>query len=305
MAAPAPWMDLLDPSEEALRKQAGVALDRETIRQLIAPASPDRAPQPTLQSRGAYVLGVFLIPVAVAEEDRVYYQEVDVVIAPDRVLTVRKTPPGETPFDVAPVQDVCRHPGRDTPAMVAYHIVDEVADRYLQLIDELEDEIDELEEHVDDWPARRTQARLSELRHDLVRIRRTLTPTRDSVGRVVDGRIDVDGAELLTPAVERHFAGAYDKLLHAGDALDLARDLLAAVRDYQQAEVSREQNDVLKKLGVVASLLLFPTFIVGVYGQNFERLPEVEWRFGYLFSWGLIVFSTIAQVAFFKWRKWI
>jgi magnesium transporter len=62
---------------------------------------------------------------------------------------------------------------------------------------------------------------------------------------------------------------------------------------------------VLKKLAVVASLLLLPTFIVGVYGQNFERFPELQWRLGYLFSWGLIILSTIAQLAFFKWRKWI
>ena len=61
----------------------------------------------------------------------------------------------------------------------------------------------------------------------------------------------------------------------------------------------------MKKLAVVASLVLFPTFLVGVYGQNFEHMPELDWRLGYLFSWALIVLTTIAQLAFFRWKKWI
>jgi len=97
----------------------------------------------------------------------------------------------------------------------------------------------------------------------------------------------------------------HDKLLRAGESLEFERDLLAAVRDYHQTQIATEQNDVVKRLAVIASLLLFPTFIVGVYGQNFEHMPELGWYLGYLFSWGVIVLSTILQLAFFRWRKWI
>ena len=81
--------------------------------------------------------------------------------------------------------------------------------------------------------------------------------------------------------------------------------LLAAVRDYYQAKIANDQNEVMKKLAVIASLLLFPTFIVGVYGQNFDHMPELHWRLGYLFSWALIVVTTILQLVFFRWRRWI
>ena len=77
--------------------------------------------------------------------------------------------------------------------MVAYHLVDEVAERLLDLIDTLNEEIDELEDHVEDWPAGRVRQRLSELRHDLLRIRKTVAPTRDAVHTVVDGRVDARG----------------------------------------------------------------------------------------------------------------
>ena len=77
------------------------------------------------------------------------------------------------------------------------------------------------------------------------------------------------------------------------------------MRDYQQSLIVAEQNRIAKTLTVIASLLLFPTFIVGVYGQNFEHMPELGWRFGYAFSWALIALVTIAQLAFFRWRRWI
>jgi magnesium transporter len=93
--------------------------------------------------------------------------------------------------------------------------------------------------------------------------------------------------------------------MRAVDGLDLCRDLIAGVRDFHQAEVANDQNEVMKRLTVVASLLLPPTFIVGLYGQNFVDIPELKWHLGYLFSWVLIVVSTVAQIVYFRRRRWL
>ncbi len=105
--------------------------------------------------------------------------------------------------------------------------------------------------------------------------------------------------------VELHFADAYDKLLRATDGLDLARDLLSGVRDFHQAQVANDQNEVMKRLTVVASVLLLPTFIVGLYGQNVKGSPELHWAHGYAFSWAVIIATTIAQLVYFRRKKWI
>jgi magnesium transporter len=94
-------------------------------------------------------------------------------------------------------------------------------------------------------------------------------------------------------------------LLRATDGLDLERDLLAGVRDFHQAQVANDQNEVMKRLTVVASVLLLPTFIVGLYGQNLRGVYEFHWAHGYLFSWFLIVITTIAQIAYYRRKKWI
>ncbi len=305
MAAGSRWIDLLDPTREELAHESPVDLHWSALERLLTPA-PDRSPaRPTLEGHRSYVFGVLLVPIAVPAEDRIFYQEVDLVLTPKVALTVRKTPPGEEPFSINAVQEACDAHGAPSAGLVVYHLVDEVAERYLDLLDAVHLEIDEVEAGIEEWPSVKIRKRLAELRQDILGIRRTLSPTREAVRRVVDDRVDVDGEEVFDRPLELSFSDAYDKLLHATESLDVARDLISSARDYHQSRIAQEQNDVVRKLAVVASLLLFPTFIVGVYGQNFDHMPELHWQLGYAFSWALIVVTTFAQLAFFRWKKWI
>jgi magnesium transporter len=301
----AEWIDLIDPAPDELRKKLPREIQESALERLLAPAQHDDEPRPTLQSHGDYVFGVFLLAVAVPEEDRVFYQEVDVVITHDILLTLSKTPPGEHPYDPRPTRESCRPD--DSAGMMFYRLVDDIAEHYLDLVDALDEEIDELEDNVETAPAATTRVRLSDLRHDLLHIRRTLAPTRDAVRRVVDNVVEVtQGEEVFPHEVEVAFNSAYDKLLRAFDGLELSRDLIASVRDYLQSKVANDQNEVMKKLTVIASVLLLPTFIVGNYGQNFKHhFPELGWQWGYAWAWGLIVVTTAIQLVFFKRKKWI
>jgi magnesium transporter len=300
----AEWIDLIDPSPDEVRAKLPKGLQESALELVLAPAVHADEPRPTLQTHGDYVFGVFLIAVAVPDEDRVFYQEVDVVVTHDVLLSVSKTPPGEHPYDPRPAREACRPD--DNGGMMLYRLVDDIAEHYLDLVDALDGEIDELEDKVEEAPAAETRNRLSELRHDLLHIRRTLAPTRDAVRRVVDNVIEVDtGQEVFPHEVEVAFNSAYDKLLRAFDGLELSRDLIASVRDYLQAKIANDQNEVMKALTVIASLLLLPTFIVGLYGQNFVDIPELRWHWGYGWSWGIIVVTTLLQLWFFRRKRWI
>ena len=299
------WIDLLDPSAEELRAKAPKELEDTALAQMLAPPQHEDEPRPTLQGHGDYIFGVFLIAVAVPDDDEVYYQEIDLVLTHDLLLTVRKTPAGGRAACDFSVLNKVQKTG-DSAGMLAYRLVDEIAERYLDLVDALNDEIDELEDRVESQSPEITRARISSLRHDLLHIRRTLSPMRDSVRRVIDNTVEVDDGqpEVFPHDVEVAFNAAYDKFLRASDGLDFARDLLAGVRDYQQAKIANDQNDVMKRLTVIAALLLLPTFIVGLYGQNFVDIPELRWHYGYAYVWGLIAATTALQLAWFRWKKW-
>lgn len=307
MAAGARWIDLLDPTREKLRANLPREVHDRALEQLLAPAQHEDEPRPKLESHGDYVFGVFLVPVVVKEEDELFYEEVDVVMTRDVLVTVRKTPPdGRPPWHPRAAQEACR-PGENV-AMHAYHLADDVAECFLDLVDDLNEEIDEFEDHVEDWDAERIRRRLSTLRHDLLHIRRTLAPTRDAIREIVDNRIEFAGDEVFTRDVELSFGTVYDKLLRAADNLELARDLVAGVRDYHQAKIANDQNEVMKRLAVLATVFLPLTFLTGFFGQNFAYLVNVveapTWSF-WVLAVALEVSAAVGLFLLIRWRRWL
>jgi magnesium transporter len=298
------WIDLVDPDPAAIEAALPSDVHATVSDRLQATPRHDDEPRPRLETHGDYMFGVLVVPVFSPDHERVVYQEVDVVASRDRVVTVRKTPPGGEPFPMDGVRAGAES-AQAGPGMCLFRLLDEVAERFLSLIDDFDNDINELEDKIEDWAAGQLRERISQLRHDILRTRRVLTPTRDAARSVLDNRIELEGEELFPRDVEIHFADAYDKLLRATDGLDLSRDLLAGVRDYHQAQVANDQNEVMKRLTVVASVLLLPTFIVGLYGQNLKGIPEFGFRYGYAWSWAMIVLTTIAQLVYFRRKRWI
>ena len=167
--------------------------------------------------------------------------------------------------------------------MVVYHLVDDVAEGYLELTDRLNDAIDELEDQVEDWDGARVRAELSSLRHDILHIRRTLSPTRDAVRRVFDDRVDADWRGRAVRPRDR--AALRGRLREAPCAparrSSSAATSSAGVRDYYQAKVANDQNEVMKRLTIVASLLLPRVDHRGLLRHELHGVPEYRWSFGY------------------------
>src|SRR5207248_7381293 len=136
-------------------------------------------------------------------------------------------------------------------------------------------------------------------------IRRTPPPTRDAVRRIVDGRVDGPDDATFPHELELQFGDVFDKLLRASEGMESARDLIGGVRDYHQAKVANDQNEVMKRLTMVASIFLPPTFVVGLYGQNFAHIPELNWTQGYGFSWAVMLVTTAFQFWYFRKRGWL
>ena len=301
----ATWVDLLDPSEQELHDALPGSIHESALERIQAPGRDRDEPRPRIEGQGDYVFGIVLAAVAVREEDRVYYQEIDFVLTPAELVTVRKTPVNGKPFDIERVKN--RIASSESPGMIVYYLVDEVVEDLLDLIDALNEEVEELDEHIEDWSPEKIRRRVTDLRHDILHIRRTVSPTRDAIRGVVDNRADIAEGTCFPHEIEVAFASGYDKVLRASEGLDYTRDLIQSVRDHYISKVSQDQNEVVKRLTAIASLLLVPTFIVGVYGQNFTYIPEInDWGgWGYVWSWALVVLSTVFQLWYFRRKRWL
>jgi magnesium transporter len=296
------WTDLVDPTRDELAA-SGFRLDPDAVEMLVASPGAGRDARPTVESHGSYVVLVLAYPRVRTTEDRVDYLELDVVAAPGQVLTVRKSGPDG---QLAPTDAVgARYADEHVEAGDLVHaVVDDVADAFLDLLDGLYEEIDELEGHVEELAGVTVRRRLVEVRHELLHARRTVSATRAAVRRIADGRVDTGSDPIFPPNVEALFVDTYETLVRATEELDVARDLLGSVRDFYQAKITEGQNDVSKKLTVIASLVLVPSLIVGFFGQNFEGVFQRPY-WSLAVSCTLIAVTTLAQLAVFRWRRWV
>ena len=300
---PAPRrIDLVDPTPHELLSHVATRLDPDAVESLCVDGGEGRDARPTLESHGTYLLGILLFPGRLDHAERVIYHELGVVASPEELVTVRKTGEDGRVVDLSGLEHL---DGALAPGLVVHRLVDAAAESYLDLVGSLYEEIDQLEDHVHDLPSGALQVRLSALRHEMLHARRNASATRAAVRRVVDGRLDLGVEDALFPReAERAFADTYDTLIRAIEELDVARDLLASVRDYLQSRIAETQSEIVKRLTMVASLVLVPTLITGFYGQNFAgEFHRGFWSLGV--SVGLIVATTLAQLAFFRWKRWL
>ncbi len=296
------WTDLVDPSREEILEGIAARIDPEAIELLAEPAGDGRAVRPLLEGHGSYALAVLAFPVTHPGEARVEYLELDVIATPTTVVTVRKTGPRG---DVAPAEGITARVDADAPCGGVFHgAVDDAADAFLELVDGIYEAIDDLEGDIEHLSGPHVRQRIALLRNELLLARRAASATRGIARRIVDGRVDVGRSELFPPEIEARFVDTYETLVRVTEELDVARDLLGGVRDYYQAKIAEQQNEVAKKLTVIASLVLVPSFIVGFYGQNFAGEFRA-WYWGLGISLGLILATTIVQLALFRWRRWL
>jgi magnesium transporter len=218
------------------------------------------------------------------------------------VITVRREPL----FDFGAVD----HRAQDEPGMkhegigfLLYLLLDEIVDGYLDSLDRLEDLSDDIEERVStDDPSADSDVLAQDifrLRQTVVRFRRLSAPLREVVDLVMET------PSIMTPALSPYYRDVLDHLIRGGELTDNVRDLLGSARELQLAQVSNRLNVVMKKLTAWGAILLVPTIIAGVYGMNFEHMPELSWAVGYPLALGLMLASGIILYRTFKRRDWL
>lgn len=298
----AQWTDLVDPTRDELLRALPERLPDDALETLLEPPGDGRGIRPLLEAHGGCVLAVLVHPRAPVGDGHARYLELDVVATSTALLTVRKTGAGG---ELAPDDGIAAHVRAGaSPGAVFHGAVDDSADAFLELVDGLYEAIDDLESDVEGISGAHVRRRLALLRNEILLARRTSTGTRGIARRVVDGRVDVGRPELFPSDVEARFVDTYETLVRVTEELDVARDLLGGIRDYYQAKIAEQHNEVSKKLTVIASLVLVPSLIVGFYGQNFAGAFRA-WYWGLGVSVGLIVATTVIQLALFRWRRWL
>jgi magnesium transporter len=180
-----------------------------------------------------------------------------------------------------------------------YRLIDIIIDNYYNVLDHLGDTIEELEETVYENPSNQSFQKIQTLKKELIYLRKALYPTRDALSKLIKGESDFVKEENI-----RFYMDVYDHVAHLIDSLDTYKDLTSGLLDIHINAMNNKLNEVMKVLTVISTIFIPLTFIVGVYGMNFEFMPELKWEYGYYLVWGVMILLVVAMFGFFRHKKW-
>jgi magnesium transporter len=182
---------------------------------------------------------------------------------------------------------------------VFYALVDNVVDRYFPVVDQLEGELEVIEERIfaDEKPTPRANIKeLYDLKHKLMVMRHAVEPLIEVVHKLYGGRVP-----QVCVGVQDYFRDVYDHLLRVSQQLDGLRDMVITALSVNLSMITLHENEVVKRLAAYGALVAVPTMIAGIYGMNFEHMPELGWTYGYPFA--LLLMFGLDAVLWFKFRK--
>lgn len=180
-----------------------------------------------------------------------------------------------------------------------YRLIDIIVENYYTVLDNIGENIEAAEEKVRTDPSDSTFRKIQQLKKELIYLHKALYPLRDAIGKLVK-----DESSFIKEENFRYFSDVYDHVIHIIDSLDTYRDLTSGLVDIYLNTQNNRLNEVIRVLTIISTIFMPLTFIVGVYGMNFEYFPELEWRFGYGMVWAVMLGIALAMIGYFKYKKW-
>ena len=191
------------------------------------------------------------------------------------------------------------------PDDLLYGLLDAAVDHAFPVLDGIGERIEELEMEILNRPDSSTLERLHGLKRELIMLRRHLWPTREVINQLLR-----DHDDLFAPDTRMWMRDVYDHTVQIMDLVESYRDMTASLLDIYLSSMSHRLNESMRTLTIIATVFMPLTFIVGVYGMNFEHstspfaMPELGWYWGYPIVWGVMIAVAIGMVAWFKRRRW-
>jgi magnesium transporter len=231
-------------------------------------------------------------------EGRLETEQLSLFVSDRYVITFQEGRPGDC---LEPVRQrlrsqhsLMRHRG---PDYLAYAILDAVIDSYFPIIEGFGDRLNELDEQLSDLSSRVPLADVHRVRSELLLVRRAVWPHREAMNHLLR-----ETTPLITAETRIYLRDCYDHILQIIDVIETYREMCSDLRDFQISLAGQRANEIMKVLTIISTIFIPLSFVAGIYGMNFEYMPELKWRYGYfacLAVMGLIGMMLVGYI----WRR--
>jgi magnesium transporter len=293
------WVAIVDPSDDELTLMA----QEFSLHDLAVEDARKGHQRPKIEEYGDSIFAV-LQPIELVKHDdgteEFNVGEVHLFVGPNYILSVRK----HVNIGFAAVRarterepELLRHGS----GFVFYALIDNVVDRYFPILDELETRLEGAESRMFGTPASRKQIeQLYQLKSMLMTLKHAVAPLMEAVGKLYGGRVP-----HLCQGTQEYFRDVYDHLARINSAIESSREMLTTAIQVNLALIGISDNEVTKRLAAWGALITIPTLIAGVYGMNFEHMPELKWEYGYWYAVGAMVIVDALLFWRFRKAKWV
>ncbi len=227
-------------------------------------------------------------------------EQVSIVLGPNWLISLQEKEGGL----IAPVRERLRNEkGRLRKAgadYLAHALLDAIVDSYFVILDKFGEKIENLEDALVGRPSPVTLRAIQALKREIILLRKAVWPLREMVG----GLARSDSPLIREPSVI-YFRDVYDHAVQVIDTIETYRDMLSGMLDIYLSSISNRMNEIMKVLTIIATVFMPLTFLAGVYGMNFKYMPGLEWRWGYITLWGVMIIIAIFMLLYFRRKKWL
>ena len=255
--------------------------------------------RPKMEDYGDYIFIVLKMLHYRENRDRIEAEQVSFILGSNYVISFQEVEGDVFP----PIRARIRHnKGRIRKAgadYLTYTLLDAIVDNYFLILENIGEKIEITEQELAANPSPITLQSIRTLRNDLIFLRKSIWPLRE----LVNGLEHLE-SELVQEQTHAYLRDVYDHTIQIIDTLESYRDTLSGMVDIYLSSISNKTNEVMKVLTIFASIFIPLTFIAGIYGMNFEFMPELTWQWGYFALLGFMMLVGIFLLVFFKKRSW-
>ncbi len=183
---------------------------------------------------------------------------------------------------------------------LAYSLMDAIVDHYFFILEKLGERIEDIEDELVTNPSQETLRTIHHLKREMISLRKSVWPLREVLGCLERGE-----SSLIQITTRVYLRDVYDHTIQIIDTMETYRDTLSGILDIYLSSISNRMNEIMKVLTIIATIFIPLTFIVGIYGMNFEHMPELKWRVGYFIVWGIMAIVALGMLFYFRKRKWL
>ena len=290
------WVDVVGISDEKFVENLGTHYG---LGALVLEDAVNTQQRPKIDEYENYIFGVFQM-LYISDDNELVAEHVALALVKNGVLVFQELEDDVFEGVRERIKNKAGRIRNRSSDYLFFALLDAIVDNYFVVLEHLNTRIEALEEEVYENPRQEVAHKIQELKKDVLKVRRWIFPVKELLSRLIDSE-----SELINKDTKMFLRDALDHSIEINESLQIYREMSMSLMEMYMSNMSNKMNEVMKVLTIMASIFIPLTFIAGVYGRNFDNIPELHWEYGYFIVWGIMIMIFIIMAIYFKRKNWL